>query len=83
MMLVHKMNRKKGGEYMTNTALLEDKIRQSGKKKGYLAERIGLTIVGFRRCCINKAEFRANQIKILSEELGITDLNEREKIFFA
>ncbi len=68
---------------MTNTALLEAKITQSGKKKKYLAEKIGLSPAGFRNCRINKAEFTATQVQILCDELNITSLKERQSIFFA
>ena len=68
---------------MTNTKLLYDKIAQSGKKKTYLASKVGLTLAGFRNCCINKAEFKVSQVKTLCEELGITDLKEKQAIFFA
>lgn len=68
---------------MTNTELLEKKISDSGKKKTFLANKIGLSLVGFRNCCINKAEFKASQIQILCEELNITSLKERHAIFFA
>lgn len=68
---------------MTDTALLEEKISLSGKKKGYLAERLGLTRQGFRNCITNKSEFRASHIQILCDELSITDLKEKQAIFFA
>lgn len=68
---------------MTNTELLEAKIAESGKKKGYLAEKVGLTPAGFRNCCVNKAEFKASQIQILCDELNITSLKEKNDIFFA
>ena len=56
---------------MTNTDMLEAYIAESGKKKGYLAQKCGLSLAGFRNCCINKAEFKASQIQILCEELGV------------
>lgn len=68
---------------MTNTKLLEAKIESSGKKKGYLASKVGLSRAGFRNCIVNKAEFTASQIEILCAELGITSLKERQTIFFA
>lgn len=67
---------------MTNTELLEKKIAQSGLKKGFLATKLGLSKAGFRNCCTNKAEFKATQIDILCELLNITDLEERQAIFF-
>ncbi len=68
---------------MTNTKLLEERIRDSGKKKLFLAEKVGLSSAGFRNCCTNKAEFTARQIQILCDELNITSLKEKHAIFFA
>ena len=68
---------------MNNTELLENKIAESGKKKSYLAKKVGLSSAGFRNCIINKAEFRVSQVDILCEELNITSLKERDAIFFA
>ena len=68
---------------MNNTDLLLQKIKDSGKKKGYLAEKVGLSGAGFRNCIINKAEFKASQIDILCEELHIISLEEKQAIFFA
>jgi hypothetical protein len=68
---------------MTNTALLEEWIKRSGKKKKYLAEKVGLSYAGFRNCCINKAEFTTGQVSVLCEELGITKLTDKEAIFYA
>lgn len=68
---------------MNNTQLLEQKIAESGKKKNFLAEKVGLSYAGFRNCVINKAEFKASQIDILCAELGITSLKEKQAIFFA
>ena len=67
---------------MTNTELLEKAIQDSGLKKAYLAEKIGLTPAGFRNCVVNKAEFKASQINILCDALGIEDLELKEVIFF-
>lgn len=68
---------------MTNKELLENKIRESGKKNKYLAEKVGLSYAGFRNCVTNKAEFTARQIQILCDELGIRSLKEKEAVFFA
>lgn len=75
---------------MTNTKLLEDKISNSGKKVKYLAEKCGMSYAGFRNCVINKknpktntvAEFKVSQVDILCEELNITNLEEKELIFY-
>lgn len=68
---------------MTNTKLLEQKISDSGKTRKHLAEKCGLSYAGFRNCVTNKAEFKASQIDILCSELNITNLTERQSIFFA
>ena len=68
---------------MTNTELLEDKIKKSGLKITYLAHKVGLSYAGFRNCVTNKADFKAVHIDVLCEDLGITDLQEKEDIFFA
>ena len=75
--------KKKEVQSMTNTKLLEQLIEESGLKKKYLAEKIGLTPAGFRNCITNKAEFRASHIAILCEELGIVEPEQKEAIFFA
>jgi uncharacterized protein YjbI with pentapeptide repeats len=68
---------------LTNTDLLEKKIRECGLKKGYLAAKCGLSRAGFRNCELNKADFTASHITTLCIELGITSLQEKETIFFA
>lgn len=68
---------------MTNTELLENWIEKSGKKKKFLAKKCGLSYVGFRNCVTNKAEFKISHVQILCEELGVTDLEDRQAIFFA
>lgn len=67
---------------MVDTELLESKIEQSGKKKGYLAKRCNLSRAGFRNCEINKAKFTYAQVRVLCVELNITDPNEEKSIFF-
>ena len=68
---------------MTNKELLEEVIRDKGLKKGFLAQKIGLTPAGFYNCLTNRAEFKASQINTLCELLGIEDLALKEAIFFA
>jgi len=68
---------------MVNTALLEDAIRASGKRKQYLADKIGCTIQSFRMRCVNRYDFKSSDVEILCRELGITRLTDKERIFFA
>lgn len=68
---------------MTNTRLLEEAIRRAGVKKGFLAERIGVSRATFCALLRNETEFKASQIRVLCEILGIQDPAEMEAIFFA
>ena len=68
---------------MINTLYLDEKIKESGKKKGYLAERCGLSRQGFLKKCKNESDFTTRQVDILCDELCITKLTEKESIFFA
>ena len=68
---------------MTNTKLLEDKIRQSGLKKGFLAEKLGVSRGTFCAMVNNSSEFKASQIRDLCELLGIEDDETLRAIFFA
>lgn len=67
---------------MVDTELLEQKIIESGKKIGYLAEKLGISRQYFRMKCKNKADFTNRETDILCDELNITTLTEKEKIFF-
>lgn len=67
---------------MVDTGLLEQKIIESGKKIGYLAEKLGISRQYFRMKCKNKADFTNRETDILCDELSITTLTEKEKIFF-
>lgn len=67
---------------MTDTQYLEKLIVESGKKKSYLAEKIGCSRQYFRMKCNNEAPFTVAEVNILCEELNITKLSEKEKIFF-
>lgn len=67
---------------MVDTELLEKAIYQSGKRKGYLAKKCGLSLNSFRSRCINKYDFKSSEIDVLCEELDIRSLEHKEKIFF-
>lgn len=67
---------------MVDTELLEKRIVESGKKIGYLAKKLGVSRQYFRMKRNNKADFTNRETNILCEELNITDLTEKEKIFF-
>ena len=68
---------------MTDTKLLKDKIKSSGLKLGYIAEKCGLTRQGLYKKIIGKNQFTQNEIKILSDVLSIEPVVEMRSIFFA
>lgn len=68
---------------MTDTARLEGIIADTGYKKSYLAKVIGVTPSTFSRKLKNKGEFKAREIDVICDLLGITSPEEKEIIFFA
>lgn len=68
---------------MTNVKLLSDRIRKSGLKKQYLAERLGVSRGTLCSLLSNRKEFKTSQIHALCEVLGIEDNETLKAIFFA
>lgn len=68
---------------MTNTVLLEEKISQSGLRKKFLAERMGLSPYGLANKISGKTDFKTEEVAIICGLLKITSLKEKEEIFFA
>lgn len=68
---------------MTDTKELLKVIEESGLRKGFIAEKLGITTYSFQKKVENKTQFKAGEIKILCEILGINSLEEKERIFFA
>lgn len=68
---------------MLNTALLDDFIVKSGKKREFLAEKCGLTRQGFYMKCKGINEFTLKEANILCHEIGVETLEDKERIFFA
>lgn len=67
---------------MVDTQYLERLIKESGKSKTFLAKKIGCSPQSFRLKRIGKYDFRLSEVNILCDELGITKLTDKEKIFF-
>ena len=67
---------------MTNTSLLEKYIEESGYKKGFIAQQLGISAYAFTLKINNKSEFKASEITILCKLLKIS-AKDREAIFFA
>lgn len=67
---------------MTNTAKLKAKIVEKGMVQEEIAQALGMTIATFNYKVNNKREFKASEIKKLSEHLSLT-AEEVNAIFFA
>ena len=68
---------------MTNTERLRKIISNSGLKYSYIAEKIGLTYQGFKNKIDNKNLFNVEEVDKLCKLLNITDVYQKEEIFFA
>jgi ribosome-binding protein aMBF1 (putative translation factor) len=66
---------------MVDTQLLEEAIKSSGIKKSYLADKLGISIQSLRLKVKGKSDFKTDEASILCQELGITRLTDKEKIF--
>lgn len=67
---------------MTNSAKLKGKMIESGLNQTWVAEQLGMTVATFNYKVNNKTEFKASEIKKLSEILHLTN-DEVNTIFFA
>ena len=68
---------------MTDTKLLREWIKKSGLKLSFIAEKLSLSRYGLQRKIENASDFRTGEVAILCELLGISDIKEKERIFFA
>lgn len=68
---------------MTDSALLKKKIGDKGLKIGFIIEKLGTSYGWFNKKLNNEKSFTAKEMQILCEILGITDLAEKDRIFFA
>ena len=67
---------------MTNEKLLEQIIKESGLKRGYIAEKLGITRWGLLNKLTNQTEFKASEIAALQDLLRL-DNETRDEIFFS
>ena len=67
---------------VVDTQMLESVIAESGKKKTYLADRLGISVQSLRLKINNTLDFKTGEVSVLCQELGITQLTRKEKIFF-
>lgn len=71
----------KGDYILTNTELLEKTIELSGLKKGYIAEKLGITRQSLTNKIMGSYEFKQGEISDMCDLLNI-DTKTKEKIFF-
>lgn len=74
---------KKGGANLTNADLLKKKIKESGLKLGFIADKLGVSRPTLRTRIEGESDFRVYEIVLLCELLNITSLQEKNDIFFA
>jgi len=68
---------------MTDTILLQKRIKDSGLKRSAILEATGIKAYSTLRAKVkNQSDFTAKEIQALSEVLRI-DVGDRDKIFFA
>ena len=67
---------------MTNTKLLEKRIKDSGLKKSYIAKVLGISPKTLTHKINNRTGFYGCEISAMCKLLGITDESEKNAIFF-
>ncbi len=67
---------------MVDTQLVDERISASGKKKSYLADRLGITVQTLRRKLKNEFPFTTDEVSDLCDELNITDMSDMQQLFF-
>ena len=68
---------------MVNTKVLNQRIAESGLKRNYIADQLGISRYAFYLKTNGKNDFTTSEVKVLCNVLGITRLTEKEDIFFA
>lgn len=67
---------------MTDTQLLDEKIKGSGLKVGFIVETLGISRNAFDRKKKNNLHFRCSEIYVLSDLLKLSK-SEEQSIFYA
>ena len=68
---------------MTDTQELNRVIDESGYKRSWLAEQLGLSPYGLAKKINNETEFKVSEVEKLSVLLGIKTYKRQRAIFFA
>ena len=67
---------------MTDTVALRNRIKASGYRLGYIAERLGISTYTLQRKIDNNSEFRVSEVDSMSKLLNMTPA-EKDAYFFA
>ena len=67
---------------MTDIVLLNEKIEESGLRRKFISDKLGITPQGFNQKTRGKSEFNSTQIGIMCDLLNITTQKEMKAIFF-
>lgn len=68
---------------MTDTKSLIQIIKNSGYKYTFIAAKLGISYQALRNKLVNKTEFLPTEIEALCNLLGMTDIKQKNDIFFA
>lgn len=66
---------------MANVQMLDDYIVKSGKTKCYLAKKMGVSRPYFYNLLKNPQKFTFSQVEILSKEVNLKKLSDKNEIF--
>lgn len=75
-------SRKRGGRKMVNYEKLNAAVKNSGFKKSFIAENLGLTPYGLAKKLTGETEFKASEMFNISELLNLNSVA-RDEFFFA
>ena len=67
---------------MTNVELLKKAIKESGLRRHFIANRMGMSYDRFYKASTGKVEFKASEIKALSDILNLS-LEDMKEIFLS
>lgn len=67
---------------MINTDFLLKRIKESGFRRGFIAQKLGIGVAALTNKIYNRSDFKVSEVKMLCELLNLSK-SEREAIFFA
>lgn len=67
---------------MTDTEMLRGYIDKSGLKLQFIAEKVGISREALSQKINNKSEFKAREIQILCDLVGIDSPEKQHRVFF-